>query len=45
MLKVGTHKYSDLDELVVSHVKSMARKVEEMLLHDKYKGDEHNCRA
>lgn len=44
-LKVGSYKYSDLDELVFSHVKGMARKVEEMLSHDKYKGDEDVCCA
>ena len=32
----GKYNYSDLDELIVNHVKAMARKVEEMMLHDKY---------
>jgi len=37
-LKVGgRYNYSDLDELIVNHVKAMAKKVDEMMLHDKYK--------
>jgi hypothetical protein len=42
MLRVGSSKYqySDLDELIVSHVRAMARKVDEMMMHDKYKGNE-----
>ncbi|KAL6859661.1 transcription elongation factor Spt6 [Trichoderma novae-zelandiae] len=32
----GKYTYSDLDELIVDHVKAMARKVEEMMRHDKY---------
>ena len=36
-LKVGgKYNYSDLDELIVNHVKAMAKKVDEMMLHDKY---------
>lgn len=36
-LKVGgKYNYSDLDELIVNHVKAMARKVDEIMLHDKY---------
>ncbi|KZF18999.1 transcription elongation factor spt6 [Xylona heveae TC161] len=36
-LKVaGKYTYSDLDELIVNHVKAMARKVDEMMLHEKY---------
>lgn len=30
-------EYSDLDELIVNHIKAMARKVEELMAHDKYK--------
>jgi transcription elongation factor SPT6 len=30
------YTYSDLDELIVMHVKAMARKVEEMVANDKY---------
>lgn len=37
----GRYTYSDLDELIVSHVKSMARKVDEMMSNEKYKGSEH----
>ena len=36
-LKVGRYSYSDLDELIANHVKAMAKKVDEMALHDKYK--------
>ena len=36
----GKYTYSDLDELIVSHVRSMARKVDEMMHSDKYKGGE-----
>lgn len=32
----GRYNYSDLDELLVNHVKAMARKVDEMMQHDKY---------
>lgn len=32
----GKYTYSDLDELIVDHVKAMARKVDEMMRHDKY---------
>ena len=36
-LKIGGRwSYSDLDELIVNHVKAMARKVDEMMLHEKY---------
>lgn len=38
LLKIGGRwTYSDLDELIVDHVKAMARKVDEMMLHEKYK--------
>lgn len=38
-LKIANkYSYMDLDELIVMHVKQMARKVEEMMVHDKYKG-------
>ncbi|KAH8920225.1 hypothetical protein BT69DRAFT_1284201 [Atractiella rhizophila] len=36
----GKYSYSDLDELIFSHVKAMARKVEEMMNSEKYKGSE-----
>ena len=32
----GRYNYSDLDELIVNHVKAMAKKVDEMMLHEKY---------
>lgn len=35
-LKVGRYTYSDLDDLIVNHVKAMAKKVDEMTLHEKY---------
>ena len=36
-LKVGgRYTYSDLDELIVNHVKAMAKKVDEITLHEKY---------
>ncbi|KAH8688771.1 putative transcription elongation factor SPT6 [Talaromyces proteolyticus] len=37
ILKIGgKYTYSDLDELIVSHVQTMARKVDEMMAHEKY---------
>lgn len=37
LLRVGgKYTYSDLDELIVDHVKATARKVEELMRHDKY---------
>ncbi|KAL8713787.1 MAG: hypothetical protein Q9220_002314 [cf. Caloplaca sp. 1 TL-2023] len=36
-LKIGgKYNFSDLDELIVNHVKAMAKKVDEMMLHEKY---------
>ena len=36
-LKIGgKYTYSDLDELIVLHVKAMAKKVDEMMTHEKY---------
>jgi transcription elongation factor SPT6 len=32
----GKYNYSDLDELIVDHVKAMAKKVDEMMQHEKY---------
>ena len=32
------YKYSDLDELIVSHVKQMSLKINEMMSNDKFKG-------
>ncbi|KAF4578811.1 Transcription elongation factor spt6 [Pleurotus pulmonarius] len=31
------HTYADLDELIVNHVQAMARKVEELMAHDRFK--------
>lgn len=31
------HSYSDLDELIVNHVQAMARRVEELMAHEKFK--------
>jgi transcription elongation factor SPT6 len=37
VLKVGgRYSYSDLDELIVNHVKAMAKKVDEMVHHEKF---------
>ena len=39
ILKIGGRfTYSDLDELIVNHVKAMARKVDELMLNEKYQG-------
>ncbi|KIY51703.1 hypothetical protein FISHEDRAFT_19730, partial [Fistulina hepatica ATCC 64428] len=40
------HMYSDLDELIVNHVQAMARKVEELMMHERFKpGKEDDLRA
>lgn len=44
-LRIGKYSYVDLDELIFSHVKQMARKVEEMLAHDKCKGTQEQLRT
>jgi transcription elongation factor SPT6 len=31
------YSYSDIDELIINHVKAMARKVDEMVVHEKYR--------
>jgi hypothetical protein len=37
MLRIGgKYNYSDLDELIQDHVKAMAKKVDEMIQHEKY---------
>ncbi|TCD64537.1 Transcription elongation factor spt6 [Steccherinum ochraceum] len=33
----NTHQFSDLDDLIVNHVQAMARKVEELMAHEKFK--------
>lgn len=40
LLRVMNVTYHDLDELIVNHVNPMARMVETMLNHEKYKGSE-----
>lgn len=41
----ANHKYADLDELIVNHVQAMARKVEELMAHEKFKhGTEDDLR-
>ena len=40
------HTYSDLDELIVNHVQAMARRVEELMAHEKFKhGTEDDLRT
>jgi len=40
-----THSYADLDELIVNHVQAMARRVEELMAHEKFKhGSEDDLR-
>jgi len=36
----GRYSYSDLDELIINHVKAMARKFDEMQLHEKYRRED-----
>jgi len=36
IIEGGKYSFSDLDELIVNHVKAMARKVEELMVHEKY---------
>lgn len=31
------HTYADLDELIVNHVQATARRVEELMAHEKFK--------
>ena len=35
-LKIGRYTYSDLDELIVNHVKAMVKKVEEIMADERY---------
>ena len=42
----GTHQFSDLDELIVNHIQAMAKKVEELMVHEKFKaGTEDDLRT
>ena len=34
----NTHTYADLDELIVNHVQAMARRVEDLKAHERFKG-------
>ena len=36
----GKYSYSDLDELIISHVKATARKFDEMQVHEKYRAED-----
>ncbi|GAO48026.1 transcription elongation factor Spt6 [Saitoella complicata NRRL Y-17804] len=38
ILRIGNQNYSDLDEIIVAHVRAMARKAEELMAHEKYRG-------
>lgn len=39
------HSYSDLDELIVNHVQAMARRLEELMIHERFKsGPEEELR-
>lgn len=41
----STHTYADLDELIVNHVQAMARRVEELMAHERFKhGSEDELR-
>lgn len=41
---MGKYTYTDLDELMHLHIKAMARKVDEMVAHDKFQeGTRENC--
>lgn len=41
----STHSYADLDELIVNHVQAMARRVEELMAHERFKhGSEDDLR-
>ena len=35
----GKYSYSDLDDLIINHVKAIARKFDEMQLHEKYRAE------
>ncbi|ORX33718.1 transcription elongation factor SPT6, partial [Kockovaella imperatae] len=36
----GKYSYSDLDELIINHVKAMARKFDEMQMHEKFRQED-----
>jgi hypothetical protein len=35
--KTDSKTYADLDELIVNHIQAMARRVEELMAHEKFK--------
>ncbi|EIN07299.1 transcription elongation factor Spt6 [Punctularia strigosozonata HHB-11173 SS5] len=37
VIENGKYEFSDLDELIVNHVQAMARRVEELMAHEKFK--------
>ena len=44
-LIVDKYEFSDLDELIVNHVKAMSRRVEELMAHEKFKRDDDELRT
>jgi transcription elongation factor SPT6 len=41
----ASHTYADLDELIVNHIQAMSRRVEELMVHEKFKqGTEDDLR-
>ena len=40
----GKFEYADLDELIVSHIHAMARRVEDLMNHEKFKKDDDELR-
>lgn len=40
LLRVGKYSYMDLDDLIINHVKAMARKFDEMIVHEKYRPEQ-----
>lgn len=36
----GKYEFADLDEMIVNHVQAMARRVEELMAHEKFKKEE-----
>lgn len=44
LVENGRHEFADLDELIVNHIQAIARKVEELMAHEKYKHKEDELR-
>lgn len=40
----GRHEFADLDELIVNHIQAIARRVEDLMAHEKYKNGEDELR-